>query len=115
MLPVKSFFCKRALLPLARRTSFIHKRAAILGGLRAKQDMAIESAELDRLQEAYKSAVDIWIAAIQYEEALASVNHSVAEIDQWEHAAEREEEARKKVKAAKAAYESALRQEFFNF
>lgn len=77
--------------------------------------MAIEIAELDRLQEEYKEAVDVWIAAIQYEEALASVNHSVAEIDQWEHAAEREEKARKKVKLAKAAYEDALRKEFFNF
>jgi GTP1/Obg family GTP-binding protein len=77
--------------------------------------MAIEIAELDRLQESYKSAVDVWVAAIQYEAALASVNHTIAEIDQWEHAAEREEEARKSVKAAKAAYESALRQEFFNF
>jgi lipid II:glycine glycyltransferase (peptidoglycan interpeptide bridge formation enzyme) len=77
--------------------------------------MAIETAELDRLQQTYKDAVDIWIAAIQYEEALASVNHTIAEIDQWEHAAEREDIARKKVKAAKKAYEDALRQEFFNF
>jgi hypothetical protein len=51
----------------------------------------------------------------QYKEALASVNRSVEEIDQWEHAAEREDQARKKVKAAKAAYEGALRKEFFNF
>ena len=77
--------------------------------------MAIEIAELDRLQKAYNSAVDVWVAAIQYEEALASVNHTVAEVDQWEHAALREEEARKKARAAKVAYESALRQEFFNF
>jgi GTP1/Obg family GTP-binding protein len=77
--------------------------------------MAIEVAELDRLQKSYKEAVEVWVAAIQYEEALASVNHTVAEIDQWEHAAEREEEARKKVKVAKTAYEGALRQEFFNF
>jgi hypothetical protein len=77
--------------------------------------MAIEVAELDRLQSAYKAAVDVWVAAIQYEEALASVNHTVAQVDEWEHAAGREEQARKKVKAAKAAYESALRKEFFNF
>ena len=76
--------------------------------------MANGIAELDRLQEAYKSAVDVWVAAIHYEAALASVNHTVAEVDQWEHAAAREEEARKRVKAAKVAYESALRQEFFN-
>jgi GTP1/Obg family GTP-binding protein len=77
--------------------------------------MAIEIAELDRLQKNYKDAVDVWIAAAQYEEALASVNHTVADIDQWEHAAAREDEARKKVKVAKAAYEEALRKEFFNF
>jgi hypothetical protein len=77
--------------------------------------MAIELAELDSLQATYKAAVDVWVAAIQYEEALASVNHSVAEIDKWEHAAESEEQARKKVKIAKVAYENALRQEFFNF
>jgi GTP1/Obg family GTP-binding protein len=77
--------------------------------------MAIEIAELDRLQKEYKTAVDVWVAAIQYEEALASVNHTVAEVDQWEHAAEREETARKTAKAAKVAYEDALRKEFFNF
>jgi hypothetical protein len=76
--------------------------------------MAIEIEELNRLQTNYKAAVDLWVAAVRYEEALASLNHSVAEIDQWEHAADREEEARKKTKAAKLAYESALRQEFFD-
>jgi len=34
--------------------------------------MAIEIAELDRLQSNYKNAVDVWVAAIQYEEALVS-------------------------------------------
>ena len=77
--------------------------------------MAIEIAELDRLQSSYKTAIDVWVAAIRYEEALASVNHTIAEVDQWEHAAASEEAARKKAKEAKVAYESALRQEFFNF
>jgi hypothetical protein len=77
--------------------------------------MSVEIAELDRLQRNYKSAVDLWVAAIRYEEALASLNHSVEQVDQWEHAATREDEARKKVKAAKLAYENALRQEFYNF
>ena len=77
--------------------------------------MAIASEELDQRQRDYKTAVDVWVAAIRYEEALASVEHSIAEIDQWEHAAAREDEAQKKAKAAKVAYEDALRQEFFNF
>ncbi len=77
--------------------------------------MPNETAELDQLQSAYKAAVDVWIAAIQYEEALASVNHTVAEVDQWEHAAGREESARSKAKNAKTEYEAALRKEFFHF
>lgn len=77
--------------------------------------MAIDRAELDRMQSAYKAAVNEWIDTIRREEALASEIHDVAEVDKWEEAADREEEARDKAKAAKAAYEAALRQEFFNF
>ncbi len=77
--------------------------------------MTIEKAELDQIQSNYKAAVDEWVTAIRLEEALASSNHSVVEIDQWEGAANREEEARSNAKAAKQAYEAALRQEFFNF
>jgi len=71
--------------------------------------------ELDGKQATYKAAVEQWVAAIREEEALASVNHSVAEVDSWEHAAFREDEARQRVKAAKAEYENALREKFFNF
>jgi hypothetical protein len=77
--------------------------------------MAIEISELDQLQEDYKAAVEEWIGTIRQEEALASVNHSVADVDEWEHAADAQEEARTKAKAAKEAYEAALREEFFNF
>jgi hypothetical protein len=69
--------------------------------------------ELDELQQAYKAAVEEWIAAIRQEEALASGNHSVAEVDQWEHAHFREEDLRAKAKAAKKEYEAALRFKFF--
>jgi hypothetical protein len=74
-----------------------------------------DSLELDRLQSAYKSAVEGWIAAIKQEEALASVNHSVAEVDNWEQAHFAEDAIRSKVKTAKKEYEDALRQKFFNF
>ncbi|MGA2537534.1 MAG: hypothetical protein ABSF53_16065 [Terracidiphilus sp.] len=67
--------------------------------------MTIEKAELDRMQSTYKAAVEEWVAAIRVEEALASLNHSVAEIDKWEASAAREEGARDKAKDAKAAYE----------
>lgn len=71
--------------------------------------------KLDQLQRAYKSAVNKWIAAIKKEEALASVEHSLAKVDRWEKAHFEEERMRKKVLAAKAQYEDALRKEFFGF
>ena len=77
--------------------------------------MSGEYPELDEMQAAYKNAVEAWIAAIRKEEALASVNHSVAEIDQWEQAHFEEDELRNTVKEAKAKYEDALREKFFGF
>ncbi len=43
--------------------------------------MSGEHPELDELQASYKNAVEAWIAAIRKEEALASVNYTVAEVD----------------------------------
>jgi hypothetical protein len=40
-----------------------------------------EYPNLDRMQKAYKDAVEKWVALIRKEEALASTNHSVAQID----------------------------------
>jgi hypothetical protein len=77
--------------------------------------MANDGVELDRMQANYKAAVEEWIAAIKQEEALASVNHTVAELDKWEQASMKEDAMRSKVKAAKKQYEDALREEFFGF
>jgi hypothetical protein len=78
-------------------------------------DMSSEHPELDELQIAYKSAVEEWIAAIRKEEALASVNHDIAEVDNWEAAHFAEDELRSQVKDAKEKYEDALREKFFGF
>jgi hypothetical protein len=75
--------------------------------------MDVDDAALDRLQSAYKTAVDTWIAAIRAEEALASVHHSVAELDLWENAHFLAEEARGNAEAAKTAYEAGLRSQLF--
>ncbi len=77
--------------------------------------MSSEYPELDELQTNYKSAVETWIAAIRKEEALALVNHTIAEVDTWEQAHFDEDEMRSNVKAAKAKYEDALREKFFGF
>ena len=71
--------------------------------------------DLDQMQAAYKTAVEQWIAAIKEEEALASVTHTIAEVDKWEDANFKEDELRGKVKAAKKHYEDALREKFFGF
>jgi hypothetical protein len=77
--------------------------------------MSGDTSELDQMQNAYKAAVEEWIAAIRQEEALALVDHSIAEIDKWEQAHFKEDEIRSKVKAAKKRYEDALRETFFGF
>ena len=77
--------------------------------------MPENNAELDQMQTDYKAAVEQWIAAIKQEEALASVNHTVAEVDKWERAHFKEDEMRNHVKAAKRRYENALREKFFGF
>ena len=77
--------------------------------------MSDDPSELDQLQNAYKAAVELWIAAIKQEEALASGNHSVAEVDKWEQVHFAEDEIRSKVKTAKKEYEDALRRKFYDF
>ena len=77
--------------------------------------MEVEESELDQKQSAYKAAVEAWIAAIREEEALASGDHSVAEVDRWEEAHFREEEFRNKAKTAKKEYEDTLRLKLFDF
>jgi hypothetical protein len=77
--------------------------------------MQADTSALDQMQHAYQAAVEEWIAAIKQEEALASVNHTIAEVDKWEAAHFKEDEIRNKVKAAKKQYEDALREKFFGF
>jgi hypothetical protein len=76
--------------------------------------MGHENAELDRLQNAYQAAVESWIEAIQAERQLASVHHTVAQVDTWENAHFLAEDARRKAESAKSAYERALRSWFFD-
>jgi hypothetical protein len=70
---------------------------------------------LDQLQAAYKAAVENWVVAVREEEALASGNHNVAELDKWEAAHFREHKLHREVIYRKRLYEDALRREFFVF
>ena len=73
-------------------------------------------AELEQIQAAYKAAVEAWIVAIKEEEALVSTApDSIEDIDKWEDAHFREDDARNKVIELKQQYEDGLREKFFNF
>lgn len=73
-------------------------------------------AELEQIQAAYKAAVEAWIVAIKEEEALVSTApKSIEDIDKWEDAHFREDDARNKVIELKQQYEDGLREKFFNF
>ena len=77
--------------------------------------MDIDQSELDQLQADYKKAVDDWVAAIRKEEALASVNHSAADLDAWEEAGFEEHKLQREVIYRKKLYEDALREDLYGF
>jgi len=75
----------------------------------------MENSELDTLRFNYKAAVERWIAAIRFEEDLATPDHSMIAVEEWEKANFSEEDARNMAKAARQEYQDALRQVLFNF
>jgi len=75
----------------------------------------MDHAELDKLRFNYKAAVERWITAIRVEEDLATPDHSMVAVEDWEKANFAEEDARKIAKTARAEYQDALREVLFNF
>ncbi|MGO4881810.1 MAG: hypothetical protein ACLP59_13435 [Bryobacteraceae bacterium] len=77
--------------------------------------MAIDTAELDRLRQAYKGAVDEWVAAIREEEALATPDYSLPAWERWDTAGFKEQDVQEKAKKAKEAFKDGLRQRDYGF
>ena len=75
----------------------------------------MDNAELDQLRFKYKAAVERWVAAIHAEENLATPDHSMVAVENWDQANFSEEDARNVAKAARAEYQDALRQVLYNF
>jgi hypothetical protein len=75
----------------------------------------MENPELDKLRFEYKAAVERWIAAIRFEENLATPDHSMVAMEDWDHAELAEQDARTAAKAARQEYANALRQVLFSF
>lgn len=69
----------------------------------------MNTAELDQLRLEYKATVDEWVAAIRAEEALATADHSMTAMENWDEAHFREQDAQEKATKAREAYKDALR------
>lgn len=69
----------------------------------------MNTAELDQLRFEYKATVDQWVAAIRAEEALATADHSMTAMENWDEAHFREQDAQEKATKAREAYKDALR------
>jgi hypothetical protein len=66
-------------------------------------------ADMVQLRLAYKKTVDEWVDTIRAEEALATPDHSMIAMEQWDTAHFREHDAHTKVTEAREAYKDALR------
>jgi hypothetical protein len=65
--------------------------------------------DLDQLRISYKAAVDEWVEAIRAEEALATPDHSMIAMEQWDAAHFKEHDAHTKATETREAYKDALR------
>jgi hypothetical protein len=65
---------------------------------------------LDQLRLAYKKSVDAWVDAIRAEEDLATPDHSMTAMEEWDAAHFKEHDAHTKATEARESYKDALRQ-----
>jgi len=75
----------------------------------------MENLDFDQLLKTYKSAVDRWVEAIRNEEALANDDHSMVEMERWDDAGFKLDEAEQAAKDARDAYKNALREKNYGF
>lgn len=76
----------------------------------------MEKAELDAYKRDFESALERWIRSIQnLQRVLAGTSHSAKSEDIWREADFEQEEAQKNVKAAREAYQDAVRKANFDF
>ena len=69
----------------------------------------------DELLSLYKQATDRWIEAIQDEEALATPDHSMKEMELWDTAGLKIHDAEATAKKARDQYKNALRRKNYGF
>lgn len=75
----------------------------------------MENVDFDQLLSTYKKAVDNWVAAIRAEEALANDDHSMVEMEKWDDAGFKLQDAEAAATKARDAYKNALRKKNYGF
>jgi hypothetical protein len=69
----------------------------------------METIGLSELRLTYKQAVREWIGAIRVEELLATTNHSMIAMEEWDDAHFKEQDAQTTAQHARDAYKEGLR------
>jgi hypothetical protein len=75
----------------------------------------MENLDFDQLLHAYRGAVDHWVDAIRAEEALATNDHSMVQMEKWDDAGFALHDAELAAKKARDAYKNALRKKNYGF
>ena len=77
-------------------------------------NVSIDSS-LDELLGVYKAAVDRWVDAIHAEEALATTDHSMTQMELWDTAGLALHDVERVAKTARDEYKNALRRKNYGF
>lgn len=75
----------------------------------------MENIDFDQLLRDYRAAVNKWVDAIRAEEALANDDHSMVEMELWDAAGFKVDDAEAEAKKARDAYKNALREKNYGF
>jgi len=75
----------------------------------------MENTNFDQLLHDYKQSVDAWVAAIRAEEALATPDHSMVEMEMWDSAGLEVHDTERAAKKARDLYKNALRKKNYGF
>ena len=75
----------------------------------------MDNSDFDQLLRTYRQAVDAWIGAIRAEESLATGDHSMLQMENWDDAGFKLHDAEFTAKKARDAYKNALRKKNYGF
>lgn len=75
----------------------------------------MDTTNFDQLLASYHQAVDAWVTAIRAEEALATEDESMVEMEKWDDAGFAVQDAEAAAKKARDLYKSALRKKNYGF